>query len=123
METQELKQLVGQYGGRETAEKLLNNYAKKYFVVTLLAHSYAEGITGTTYYATIHTNHDFGFKTKTEADILYRMLKKTKKTRITQKNRGYGALGDFYNHKIMSNVELASFLTNNKYPCYNFTIV
>lgn len=111
--------LIGKYAGIDTRKVLKEDYNKKYFVVTKCVDSYAEGITGTSYYCTVLTNDDKGFDNKKDAKILLSERKKELKTKITQKDRGYGSLGRFYTHSIMSNDELVNFMENNRYPIYS----
>jgi hypothetical protein len=82
--------------------KLLNQIAEifpnRIFPVIHHNHAYAEGITGSSNYEYIDIGDGTGFANKSEARKKYSEDKKSGKykSRETQKNRGYGRLGDFY---------------------------
>lgn len=114
--------LIGKYAGHEMSKTLIEKYNKRYFILTLHTHSYAEGITGTSHYAIVYTNEDLGFKFKKDATPLLKELKKSHKTIIHRETRGYGDIADRYKHAIVSNIELSEFILNNNYPIYSITI-
>ncbi len=114
--------LIGKYAGHEMSKTLIEKYNKRYFILTLHAHSYTEGVTGTSHYATVYTNEDLGFKFKKDATPLLKKLKKSRKTIIHRESRGYGDIADRYKHAIVSNIELSEFILNNNYPIYSITI-
>lgn len=55
--------------------------------------AYAEGITGRN---TNYLMYDLGFESRKEATDWLKENRKQFKTKVTQKDRGYGALGTFY---------------------------
>ncbi len=85
-----------QYLGAKTFQDI-NEYLKdKYFVTQTYHNQYAEGITGVNRAVMFHVNEGRGFSSKSGAREYVAELKKTNKSKVTQKNRGYGALGTFY---------------------------
>jgi len=68
-----------------------------YFIVIFCNKQYAEGITGSNHYVYIIAGDNIkGFKYIKDAKIYFSTIRTEYKSITTQKDRGYGALGNFY---------------------------
>lgn len=100
-----------------------NGADTRYFVVVKCYSQYAEGITGGSRNISIYSNDGCGFKYKKDAKLKVKELKVDQKSVTTKKDEGYGALGTWYDHNVLSGKEVVEYMKEYNTNWYSFKVV